>query len=53
MGNHELFSQIAELIEQSELRTAKRIEELETRLSIKMENELTKGASMRFLTATS
>lgn len=48
MDNHELYSQIAELIEQSELRTAKRIEEFETRLSIKIENELTKRIDALF-----
>ncbi len=48
MENHELLMQIAELIENSEERTARRMKELETRISVKIENEVTKRIDALF-----
>lgn len=48
MEQNELIMQIAELLEKSEERTAQRIKELESRIGVKIENEVTKRIDALF-----
>ena len=48
MDYQELLNQIAQMLEQSEARTVQRMQDLETRLSLKMENEIVRRIDSLF-----